>query len=79
MFSGAAFACNGPERGFRVILFALERDHGFLDTCPPDSSGFWLILLVSGPKQVAGPVLGRALQFGRLWYGISSLPFSCNM
>jgi len=32
MFLGA-FACDGPERGFRGILFALERDYGLPDTC----------------------------------------------
>ena len=34
---------------------------------------------VSGPKQVAGPVVGWSLQFGYLWYGISGVTFSCNM
>ena len=41
-----AFACDGPERGFRGILFALERDYGLPDTCPSGSVIFWIILFV---------------------------------
>ena len=46
MFPGATFACVGPEREFRGILFAMEGDYGLPDTCPSDSSRFWLILFV---------------------------------
>jgi len=48
MFPGEAFACDGPQWGFRGILFALERDYGLPDTCPSGSSRLWLILLVFG-------------------------------
>jgi hypothetical protein len=46
MFLGAAFACDGPERGSRGILFAMERDYGLPDTCPSGSSILWIILFV---------------------------------
>jgi len=46
MFLGAAFTCDGPERGSRGILFAMERDYGLPDTCPSGSSIFWLLLFV---------------------------------